>query len=330
MSLKEIKGITGFSYSTISRVINGKAKEFRISEETVRVILDTAEKLNYRPNILARSLRLRKTMTIGLIVSDIQNPFFGELASRIERLLRQHGYSTILCNTNEIPKNEEFYLQILVDRQVDGIIIAPIHTEEWDYLESLRKETSVVLIDRIFYSTDLPWVTSENTRAAEALTTELLKLGYRRIAFLGGTPETYISSVRYNGYKKAIENSSIKIDKRLMFFKGYSAEAGEEMMEKLLDRGIDFDAVFCVNNMVFFGAMKVVHEYERSHDRTIMMSAFDIGPFSNMFKRPLISANQDLGEISTSAVDLLLDRINDRPRRQNQIIMPISVDKYRL
>ena len=91
MSLKEIKGITGFSYSTISRVINGKAEEFRISEETVQVILDAAEKLNYRPNILARSLRLRKTMTIGLIVSDIQNPFFGELASRIERLLRQHG-----------------------------------------------------------------------------------------------------------------------------------------------------------------------------------------------------------------------------------------------
>jgi LacI family transcriptional regulator len=330
MSLKEIKGLTGFSYSTISRVINGKAEEFRISEETVRVILDAAQKLNYRPNILARSLRLRKTMTIGLIVSDIQNPFFGELASRIERLLRQHGYSTILCNTNEIPENEEFYLQILVDRQVDGIIIAPIHTEEWDYLESLRKETSVILIDRIFYSTDLPWVTSENTRAAEALVNELLKLGHRRIAFLGGTPETYISGVRYNGYKKALENGSVKIDKRLVFFKGYSAEAGEEMMEKLLERGIEFDAVFCVNNMVFFGAMKVVHEYERRHDREIMMSAFDIGRYSSMFKRPLISANQDLGEISTAAVDLLLDRINDRPRRQNQIIMPITVDKYRL
>jgi LacI family transcriptional regulator len=115
-----------------------------------------------------------------------------------------------------------------------------------------------------------------------------------------------------------------------VFFKGYSAEAGEEMMEKLLEREIEVEAVFCVNNMVFFGAVKVMQEYERRHDRKIMMSAFDIGPYCNMFKRPLISANQDLGEISNSAVDLLLDRINDRPRRQNQIIMPISVDKYRL
>lgn len=330
MSIKEIQQLTGYSYSTISRVLNGKAKEFRISYETARVIIEAAEKLNYRPNILARSLRLKKTMTIGLIVPDIQNPFFGGLASRIERLLRQHDYSLILCITNEISENEEFYLKVLVDRQVDGIIIAPIHTQEWDYLESIRKETTVILIDRIFYETDLPWVTSDNTLAAKAVITELIKLGYNRIAYLGGALETYINAVRFQGYQDAMKKHSLPVDDNIVLFKGYSNEAGEEMMQELLERKSDINAVFCVNNLVFFGAMKVVQKYEKKSERNIMMSAFDIGPYCHIFKRPLVCANQDLGKLANSTVSLLMDKINNSPREDNQLILPISIERYRI
>ena len=330
MSLKKIQKMTGFSYSTISRVINGKAKEYRISDETCRAILAAAAHLNYRPNILARSLRLKTTMTIGLIVSDIQNPFFGELASKIERLLRRHGYSMILCNTNEIPENEEFYLQVLVDRKVDGIIIAPIHTEEWDYFKNIRQETSVVLIDRIFYETDLPWVTSDNTLAAEITITQLIKLGYRSIAYLGGTPGTYINSVRYQGYQNAFKKNNLEMDKNKVLFKGYSTEAGEEMMAKLVEQVPDVEAVFCVNNLVFLGAMKIVQQHERENDRIIMMAAFDIGHYCNVFKRPLICANQNLDILAKSAVDLLINRINEGPLKGNQLIAPITVDRHRI
>lgn len=330
MSIKQIQKLTGFSYSTISRVLTGKAKEFRISEGTAREILEAAEKLNYRPNILARSLRLKKTTTIGLIVPDIQNPFFGELASRIERLLRQHDYSLILCNTNEIPENEEFYLKVLLDRQVDGIIIAPIHTQEWDYLESIRKETTVILIDRIFYETDLPWVTGDNTLAAKAVITELIKLGYNRIAYLGGTSETYINSVRFQGYQDAMKRHSLPVDDNIVLFKGYSSAAGEEMMQELLEREPDINAVFCVNNLVFFGAIKVVQKYEKKGERGIMMSAFDIGPYCHIFKRPLLCANQDLGKLANSTVSLLMDKINNSPRRDNQLILPISIERFRI
>jgi LacI family transcriptional regulator len=330
MSLKELRNITGFSYSTISRVLNGKAKEFRISEKTSQIIIEAAEKLPYRPNILARSLRLRKSMSIGLIVPDIQNPFFGELGSRIERLLRQEGYSTILCNTNELPENEEFYLKILVDRQVDGIIIAPIHTEEWENMEATRGDTSVILIDRIFFSSDLPWVTSENTRAAEELTSELIKLGYTQIAFLGGMPGTYINSVRYKGYQRALQRNSLKLDKKLVLFRGYSKEAGEEMMEALLSQDTSPEAVFCINNLVFFGAMKVVQSYEKQHKRSIMMSGFDIAYYADIFKRPLISADQDMEKLASAAVSLLIDRIKCRERKEYHIIIPISVKKHRL
>ncbi len=322
--------LTGFSYSTISRVLNGKAEEFRISKETSKKIFEVAKLLNYRPSMLARSLRLKKTMTIGLIVSDIQNPFFGEFASRIEKSLRQNGYSTILCNTNEISENEEFYLKVLEDRQVDGIIIAPIHTEEWPYIKTLRHDKPLVLIDRIFYNTDLSWVTSDNIRGAEAVTEEMIRLGYRHIAYLGGTPNTYINDVRYKGFQNSLNKHSLIVNEDLVLFKGYSAEAGEEMMETIFAKRGDLQAVFCVNNLVFFGALKVVQKIESESKRHILISAFDVGRYCNFIQRPLICANQDLEKLAESAINLLLDRIKGKPKHNHQIVIPISVKKYRI
>ena len=330
MSIKVIQQLTGFSYSTISRVLNGKAKEFRISEETCKIILEAAKKVNYRPNILARGLRLQKTMSIGLIVSDIENPFFGALSSKIETCLREHGYSTILCNTSEVPENEEFYLQVLMDRRVDGIIIAPIHTEEWQYLEEVRKETSVVLIDRIIEGSDLPWVTSGNSQAAETLTSRLIDLNYRNIAYLGGTPDTYINKVRFEGFRNAFKACSLEVCEDLVSFQGYSSEAGAKMMEKLLSDFPDVEAVVCVNNLVFFGAMKVVQEYETKGGKPFMMAAFDIGHYCSMFKRPLICANQDLGALAETGVSLLLDQIENRPMKNHHLMIPSEVCSFRI
>ena len=329
MSIKEVQKVTGFSYSTISRVLNGKAKEFRISESTCKAILEAAEKLNHRPNILAQSLRLRRTLTIGLIVPDIQNPFFGELLWRIEKLLREHGYSTILCNTNEISENEEFYLKVLVDRQVDGIIIAPKQTEEWQDIESVQKDTPVVLIDRIFYKTDLPWVTSDNALAAETMTNKLISLGYRRIAYLGGIPNTYINAVRFEGYRNALKKHSIPLDENIVLFQGYSTEAGEEMMPLILERAPDIEAVFCVNNLVFLGAMKIVQQQEVKTNKNIMMAAFDIKRYCNIFKRPLVCANQDLQKLAYAVVSLLIDKINGKSRTDTHLILPIQIMTHR-
>jgi LacI family transcriptional regulator len=330
MSIKDIRRITGYSYSTISRVLNGKAKEFRISDETCKKILFAAKEVNYRPNILARSLRLQKTMSIGLIVSDIQNPFFGELSSKVEVRFRERGYSTILCNTNEIPENEEFYLQVLMDRKVDGILIAPTRSEEWQYLEEIRKERSVVLIDRIFENSELPWVTSDNRNAAENLTSRLIESGCKKIAYLGGIPDTYINKVRFMGFRDAFKKHSIEMPEDRIIFKDYSSQAGEEMMEKLLNKCPDVDAVFCVNNLVFFGAIKTVQMYESRKGVSIMMAAFDIGHYCSMFKRPLLCANQDIDALAESAVNLLLDQIEGKNPQNHQIMIPIRMNDFRI
>jgi LacI family transcriptional regulator len=330
MSIKQIREMTGFSVSTISRVLNGKSREFRISETARRAIMEAAEKINYRPSILARSLRLKKSMTIGLIVPDIMNPFFGELSWMIERSLGQHGFSTIICNTGGIPKNEEFYLRVLVDRQVDGILIAPTHTKEWTELENVSVRTAVVLLVRILYETGLPWVTSDNLAAAEALTSEIVKLGHSRIGFLGGSRGSYIDSARFSGYRNALQKFGLPLDDEVVTHKGLTIESGEVMMRALVSRAPGIQAVFCINNLVFLGAMKVVREHEAETGEPIMLAAFDIDRYSGLFRRPLLSANQDMESLASAAVSLFLDRINGRPVRDGHITIPVRIDRYRI
>jgi LacI family transcriptional regulator len=292
--------------------------------------MTAAKKLDYRPNILARSLRLSKTMTIGLIVPDIQNPTFAEAASKIETQFRKHGYSTILCNANEIPENEIFYLQVLADRQVDGIIISPIHIDEWEDLEIIRKKTPIVLISRVFYKTGLSWVTSANRQAAEQMTKELFKLGHRRIAFLGGTKGTYINQVRFEGYKNAFKNNSFRFNRELVYFDGYTAISGESMMERLMAEHPDIEAVFCINNLVFIGAMKVVQRIEPDDTPSIMMAGFDIDRYSKFFLRPLLSASQDFDQLAETTFKLMLDRIENKPKVNDQIVVPMRVQSFNM
>lgn len=328
--MKDIQNLTGYSYSTISRVLNGKSAEYKICEKTCRKIIEAAESTNYRPNILARSLRLCKTMTIGLIVPDIQNPTFAETASKIENHFRKHGYSTILCNANEIPENEKFYLQVLVDRKVDGIIISPIHTDEWKDLEIIRKKTPIVLISRVFYKTGLSWVTSANTQAAEQMTDELFKLGHRKIAFLGGTKGTYINQVRFEGFKNAFRKNSIRLNRKIVYYEGYTALSGERMMERVMAEHPDIEAVFCVNNLVFVGAMKILQRMESEDDPSIMMAGFDIDRYSKISLRPLLSASQDFELLGDKALHLLLDRIEQKPKENDQIVIPMKVQSFNI
>lgn len=332
MSLKSIHELTGFSYSTISRVLNAKAERFRISQATCNQILTAAKQTAHRPNMVARSLRLGRSMTIGLLVSDIQNPFFGTLASKIERLLRPHQYSTILCNTNELPENETSYLRLLVDRQVDGVIIAPVHTTAWKYLQNLRDKTSVVLVDRVFYDGDpgLPGVTSDNVRAAQDLTEELIKLGFRRIAFLGGAPNSYISTERFKGFQAAMDHHSLTIDPDLLLFEDYSIDAGYNMMERLIHSKGRFDAVFCVNNQVFIGALRSIDRFEKDNKCYIMTAAFDVGSYRHVLQRPLISAEQDLDKLAALSVKLLVAQINHRRCNTYQYVIPAKIYKSRL
>ena len=196
-------------------------------------------------------------------------------------------------------------------------------------MKDIHKETKIVLFDRIFYETDIPWVTSSNREAADRLTTHLIAKGFDRIAYLGGTPGTYINTMRFEGYQDALKRHQLALSKEVVQFGGYSVEAGEEMMRALLMVDADIKAVVCVNNLVFLGAMKVVQGHELTTEKPIMMAAFDIRGLCGIFKRPLVCASQDLQKMAQSTVALLIARIQGKTLRKIQITVPIRVEKHR-
>jgi LacI family transcriptional regulator len=209
------------------------------------------------------------------------------------------------------------------------MIIAPIHTREWRELHNISRGREIVLIDRIFYDTDIPWVTSDNLKAAETLTNKLFEKGFKRIAYLGGTSGTYINGMRFQGYRNALEAHQLSPPEDILQFGGYSVEAGEKMMQSLLKADPDIRAVVCVNNLVFLGAMKVVQGYELTTNSPIVMAAFDIHPLCGIFKRPLVCASQNLQKMAQSAVSLMIARIQGKSPKKTHLTIPIRVEEHR-
>ena len=189
-TLKSLSQKLGFSVTTISRVLNGKAEKYRISKKTADKIKQAAEDLNFTPNSLARGLRLKNTHTLGLVIPDISNPFFASIARSVEREARKCGYSVILCDTEENTNLEVDSVQLLRGRNVEGLIVAPVGQIS-EHLESVYKSgLPIVTIDRYFPEKDLPFVTSDNYKGAYEAVLYLIENGHRKIACIRGLEKT--------------------------------------------------------------------------------------------------------------------------------------------
>ncbi len=197
-------------------------------------------------------------------------------------------------------------------------------------MEEIRRLRSIVLIDRVFLDTDIPWVTSANESAAQQVTVDILETGCREIGFLGGTRDTYINSMRFSGFQKALAAKGLLPDERLAFFEGYTSEAGEKMMAALIRRKPDIRAAVCVNTLVFLGAMKVVQKHEAETGRSIVMGAFDIDRYCDFFNSPIICARQDQDKLAINAVSLLIDGIHNAQTSNVHRIGPMTVRKHHM
>lgn len=179
---------TGFSISTVSRVLSGQAEKYRISPATVHLIEEEAKRCNYIPNLLAKGLTTRRTNIIGLLIPSVDNPYFANIASVVIRQARSQGFTTMIVDTMENAKNEQQDVLSLISRKVDGIIIVPCDREP-DFLERIgRHNIPIVLIDRYFDTTTLPYVCTDNFRGGYEATKHLIEHGHKRIACIQGVP----------------------------------------------------------------------------------------------------------------------------------------------
>jgi LacI family transcriptional regulator len=303
VTIKDIADSVGVSYATVSRALNGK---YGVKADTRARILAVADRLNYRPNALARGLVKKQTHTLGLVIPDITNPFFPEVARGIEDGAQEAGYGLFLCNTNWEEDKEARYLTLLQEKRVDGIIIAPI-TDRGAALErALNPGLPLVYVSRAPRDTRRSFVVIDNTRGGFLATEHLIRRGYRSIGFIGALEGSLSIDERLEGYKSAFARYGLPVEERFMLFGDFKRETGYNLIRRLIASGETPRAVFAENDLLALGVIQGARELGLAVPQDLAVIGFDDIPFASFPEVRLSTIAQPKYEMGQKAVELLI------------------------
>jgi LacI family transcriptional regulator len=321
-TIKDVARLAGVSPMTVSRVINGSG--YASQEARARVERAVAE-LGFVPNALARHLRSKRTRTLALVISDITNPFFTTIARGVEDIAAAHDFAVMFCNTDESEAEEIAYLQMLIQRQIDGVLLVPA-SDSGKSLRLLRTHrVPVVVLDRRVSSPRVDQVRSDSEAGAYQLVRHLIELGHRRIAMLTGHRNISTSVDRAAGYRRALAELGIERDDRLVLYGGFGLEAGYRMACQVLDLHPPPTALFAANNFIAFGAIRALREVGLRIPEGMSLVAFDDLPDDWLIDPFLTVVDQRAYEMGKQAAELILERVAGlgRPTRRS-IILPVD------
>lgn len=318
VTIKDIARKAGVSYSTVSRALNNDSL---IKEETRKSITRLAKEMGYRPNALARGLVMRETNTLGLIIPDITNPFFPEVARGIEDYASEYGYTVILCNSNWDSAREHQYMDTLQSKKVDGIIIAPVSQGKGDIKKICKASVPLVFIGKEILTSTSSYVVIDNKKGGMMATEYLIKKGYRKIAFIGGIEKDSSNVARLDGYKEALRKNSIYIDKSIIKQGTFKRESGYNNMLQLIKKGYDVEAVFACNDIIALGVMQAVKEQGLTISKDVAVIGFDNIPISGYPEFSLTTIDQDKYKIGQYAVKMILNYLRGKNTSGSSIIL---------
>lgn len=322
-TLSDISSYTGLSVTTISRVLNGKSEQFRISRESQQKIMDAVRKLNYRPNYVAQSLRNCATRTIGLLVPCIDNPFFANIASAVIGEAHKYSYPVMVIDTHESVKDEDEAINTLLSRNVDGIIMVP-SSDDPARLVELAREKPLVLIDRYFDQCDLSYVATDNYKGALEATELLIKAGHTDIMCIQGTPQSITSQRRVQGYLDALEKAGLA-GNTMICGNEFSTQNGYVETKLALNMGKKISAIFALSNTILLGAIKAISEHGLKVPEDLSIVSFDDNIYLDFLNPPVTRISQPIESISIVAVKMLMDRIKDNPVPAGGILLQPSI-----
>ena len=310
-TIKQIAKEAGVSIATVSIILNKKDK--KISEATRQRVLEIVKKYNYIPNAMAGSLVTKRTGIIGLILPDITNPFFPEIARGAEDQASEEGFNLIFCNTDDQLESEEKYIESLTGRMVDGIIIAHSASAERTSEILERSQIPIVLVDRDLDSKNIVGkVLVDNEEGAYLGVKYLISKGYRKIAVLSGSASLQLTKERLMGYQRALLENQISFDESLIKYGQYRSAWGREGTKKLIQEHIDFDAIFCGNDLIAIGAMKELKINGCHIPEDVAVMGFDDIYISELVEPELTTIRQPNYEMGKIAAKLLIDHIKQK------------------
>jgi LacI family transcriptional regulator len=321
VTLKDIARRSGVSISIVSRVLNKKTARYRISRDTEKIVLKTARELNYRPNQLARGLRLKKTHTIGLVAPDLSNPFFAYIIKSAQTAAHQTGYSLVVCDTDEDLKLEIEHVSLLQSKGVDGLIVMPVG-QKFQHFESLvNHHVPIVLVDRCFDEIATHTVVIDNYGGALEGVEYLIQNGHRRIAIIQGLPNTYTSRERFRGYQDAHKKHGIEIDESLVVGDDFRRQNGYIETKFLLRMSRRPTAIFTTSDLITLGALQALNEERLEIPKDLSIVAFDDVESAELFRCPITVVAQPKENIGEMAVKLLTDQIQNPNRYEPKHIV---------
>lgn len=322
VSLDSIAKELGVSKTLVSLVLNGRGDKNGISKDTQKRVLDLAKKLNYKPNLIARGLRTGKSNILGLIVADIGNPFYAKLARGIEDKASKEGYDLIICSSDEKVDREAKLINMLRDRQIDGLLISSTQDSKSETINLINEEFPVVLIDRYFPNLEANAIVVDNKGAAYDAVKHLIDQNYRKIALMTITP-SHISSLheRFEGYKNALTDEKINVEDKLIYEVPFNdiKNGVKDAIDTFISQ--QAEAIFTLNNNLTLASLEYMQKQKIIIPDDVALLSFDDLDLFKLSNPPITSISQPLAEICDESVNLLIDVILNKRTEKKQIIL---------
>ncbi len=303
-TIKDVAARAGISYTTVSHVVNGT----RPVSDPVRSKVEAAiAELGYVPSGVARSLRVRATGTLGLLVPNASNPYFAELARGIEDHAERNGYSVILCNSDDDTDKQLRYLRVLLERRIDGLIVATVASDA-AFAEALANlRVPLVLVDRSLDGVSADQLRVDHEQGAYLATRHLLELGHRRIACIGGPASTQVAQLRAAGYRRALDEAGIEAS--AVVDCPFTSPAGHAAAQALLAGEQRPTAIFAGNDMIALGVLRAAAERQLQVPQQLSVVGFDDIEVSRYLHPALTTVGQCIGALGEQVAARLLERI---------------------
>jgi len=318
ITIKDVAKYAGVSVATVSHVVNNTRF---VSEETRKKVQTAMQELSYQPNAVARSLRRKESKIIGLVLPDNTNPYFAEIAWSIEYASRNQGYSVILCNSDGDIHKESTYINVLIEKQVDGIILVAAGDSTANFLKLQERHLPTVMVDRNTPSVNTDSVQIDNAIYGEVATAHLIKQGHKKIACITGPREVTPSFDRVDGYKKALKLANIPVREDYIVKGDFKPHGGYLAACRLLDVADPPTAIFACNDLMAYGVIHAATERKIHVPEHLSIVGFDDIYLSTYSNPPLTTIKQPRLEMGDEAVNALVLRMKNPERPARSILL---------
>ncbi|HXW78905.1 MAG TPA: LacI family DNA-binding transcriptional regulator [Acidimicrobiales bacterium] len=319
VTIKDIARVVGVAPSTVSKALNGSEE---VSASTRARVASAAARLGNRPNAIARSLKVRRTHTLGVITNDREGAFTTAMVHGVAEVASEHNFGVFLCNSYGGVAKERRHIELLLDKQVDGIILTGYKVEQRGAPAAATGDVPLVYLYSYTFATDSPCILPDDEGGAELATKHLLSLGRRRPAFINGPPSYEATHLRLAGYEKALLAAGCYDPALVRVSLDWNQDSGFLLAQKLMAEPDPPDAILCANDDLAAGAILGLSQLNRQVPSDVAIVGFDDRPFAAHLPVPLTTVALPLFEMGVSAAHMLFGLLASGPRTNEQIRVP--------